>query len=83
MKVENIVPNMLLASEDSKQKQNENESRGGRPGVPVPNNPYGFCGRKAALNETDHGHIATRCIRSVAMGNHRPWWRRQATDCVT
>ena len=27
------------------------ESRGGRPGLPVPNNPYGLCGRKATLNE--------------------------------
>ena len=27
------------------------ESRGGRPGLPVPNSPYGFCGRKATLNE--------------------------------
>jgi len=27
-----------------------NESRGGRPGLPVPNRPYGFCGRKATLN---------------------------------
>ena len=26
------------------------ESRGGRPGFPVPNSPYGLCGRKAALN---------------------------------
>ena len=26
------------------------ESRGGRPGLPVPNNPYGLCGRKATLN---------------------------------
>ena len=25
------------------------ESRGGRPGLPVPNSPYGFCGRKATL----------------------------------
>ena len=23
------------------------ESRGGRPGLPVPDKPYGFCGRKA------------------------------------
>ena len=23
------------------------ESRGGRPGLPVPNSPYGLCGRKA------------------------------------
>ena len=27
------------------------ESRGGRPGLPVPNSPYGLCGRKAILNE--------------------------------
>ena len=26
------------------------ESRGGRPGLPVPSKPYGFCGRKAILN---------------------------------
>ena len=26
------------------------ESRGGRPGLPVPNSPYGVCGRKATLN---------------------------------
>ena len=26
------------------------ESRGGRPGLPVPNKPDGFCGRKATLN---------------------------------
>ena len=25
------------------------ESRGGRPGLPVPNKPDGFCGRKATL----------------------------------
>ena len=33
------------------------ESRGGRPGLPVPNKPCGFCGRKAALKEEDYrGH---------------------------
>ena len=26
------------------------ESRGGRSGLPVPNSPYGHCGRKATLN---------------------------------
>ena len=26
------------------------ESRGGCPGLPVPNKPYGLCGRKATLN---------------------------------
>ena len=29
------------------------ESRGGRPGLPVPNNPYGLCGRKAALKKIE------------------------------
>ena len=27
------------------------ESRGGRPGLPVPNKPYGLCERKATLNQ--------------------------------
>ena len=27
------------------------ESRGGRPGLPVPNKPYGFCGCNATLNQ--------------------------------
>ena len=27
------------------------ESRGGRPGLPVPNSPYDLCGRKATLND--------------------------------
>ena len=26
------------------------ESRGGRPGLPVPNSPYDLCGRKATLS---------------------------------
>ena len=26
------------------------ERRGGRPGLPDPNGPYGLCGRKATLN---------------------------------
>ena len=29
------------------------ESRGGRPGLPVPNGPYGLCGRKATWNLSD------------------------------
>ena len=28
------------------------ESRGGRPGLPIPNKPYGLCGRRATLNWT-------------------------------
>ena len=28
------------------------ESRGGHPGLPVPNSPYGLCGRKATLEHS-------------------------------
>ena len=31
------------------------ESRGGCPGLPFPNSPYGLCGRKAALNNRNTG----------------------------
>ena len=34
--------------------QELNESRGGRPGLPVPNSPYGLCGRKATLQQKQH-----------------------------
>ena len=27
------------------------ESRGGHPGLPIPNNPYGLCGRKATMHD--------------------------------
>ena len=29
------------------------EGRGGRPALPVPNSPYGLCGRKATLEEEE------------------------------
>ena len=29
------------------------ERRGGRPGLPVPNKPYGLCGRKATFEEEE------------------------------
>ena len=29
------------------------ESRGGHPGLPVPNSPYGLCGRKATFEEEE------------------------------
>ena len=32
------------------------ESRGGRPGLPVPNSPYGLSGRKATLNDEQLQH---------------------------
>ena len=46
------------------------ERRGGRPGLPVPNSPYGLCGRKATLTkkkedviQTESGYILTRLDR--------------------
>ena len=36
-------------------------SRGGRPGLPVPNKPYGFCGRKAALNKPRFPALLPNC----------------------
>ena len=48
------VPNKPTVSVDVKQHFNRLqelcESRGGRTGLPVPNKPYGFCGRKGTLN---------------------------------
>ena len=48
---------ILMVSVDVKQHSAWNsdtqelcESRGDRPGLPVPNNPYGLCGRKATFN---------------------------------
>ena len=50
---------VLMVSVDVKQHGRRNsahraqelcENRGGRPGLPVPNSPYGLCGRKATLN---------------------------------
>ena len=37
------------------------ESRGGRPGLPVPNSPYGLCGRKAALNLEQSDRVQELC----------------------
>ena len=52
--------------------QELSESRGGRPGFPVPNSPYGLCGREATLKKmtmkqqsggrtNDYHFISTRC----------------------
>ena len=43
---------VLMVSVDVKpfRAQDLCESRGGRHGLPVPNSPYGLCGRKATLN---------------------------------
>ena len=46
------------------------ESRDGRPGLPVPNSPYGLCGRKATLNFKTRVVLNTRkmckCFRFLA-----------------
>ena len=38
------------------------ESRGGRPGLPVANSPYGLCGRKATLEEEVHSSELRSCV---------------------
>ena len=40
------------------------ESRGGRPGLPVPNNPYGLCCRVATVN------LNILSVESQASGEH-------------
>ena len=40
---------VITALDLSNRAQELCESRGGRPGLPVPNSPYGFCGREATL----------------------------------
>ena len=46
------------------------ESRGDRPGLPVPNSPYDLCGRKATLNLnlSEHSTREKRitCLKSLA-----------------
>ena len=37
------------------------ESRGDRPGLPVPNNPYGLCGRKATFTSTWNSDTQELC----------------------
>ena len=63
MKVERAVPNKPTVSVDVKQHiqtqgfhhraQELCESRDGRPRLPVPNKPHGFCGCKATLNQIE------------------------------
>ena len=45
--------------------QEQCESRGGRPGLPVSNSPYGLCGRKATLKNRAHWLCESR--------GGRPW----------
>ena len=52
----------LMVSVDIKQHlknrvQELCESRGGRPGLPVPNKPYGFRGHKATFEEQSSGAV--------------------------
>ena len=42
------------------------ESRGGRLGLPVPDSPYGLCGRKAALN-LNRGFAMLSCKLSLKL----------------
>ena len=44
------------------------ESRGCRPWLPVLNSPYGFCGRKATLNETSRA----TSVKTVVRGKSSP-----------
>ena len=48
----------LMADKSSDSAFKMRESLGGRPGLPVPNKPDGFCGRKATLKleKTRKGH---------------------------
>ena len=39
------------------------ESRGGRRGLPVPNSPYGLCGRKATPNSTQSLSAQELCVK--------------------
>ena len=60
-----IINKMMLAALWKKKKTHSSDEcqselrrcvkarRGGRPGLPVPNSPYGVCGHKATLNELD------------------------------
>ena len=45
------------------------ESRGGHPGLPVPNSPYCLCGRKATLN-----------LNSLTSQRFLPYMKRRPAD---
>ena len=49
------------------------ESRGGRPGLPVSNSPYGFCGRKTTMN-------LNRCSEPFP-ATARPCWHTIRLRC--
>ena len=43
------------------------ESRGGRPGLPVPNSPYGLCWRKVTFEELEVSIRRYRAVLSVPL----------------
>ena len=43
------------------------ESRGGRPGFPVPSKPYGFCGRKAPCTKKKGRPLPLSCAWSICV----------------
>ena len=47
---------------DSQLIQELREGRGGRPGLPVPSNPYGPCGRKARIKEEGRVSELRSCV---------------------
>ena len=65
-------------------------SRGGRPGLPIPNSSYGICGRKATLNSNLYPSELRSCekvevdvlgclsliVRTVSVDVKRQWRRR-------
>ena len=55
---------VLMVSVDVKLRaQGLCESRGGRNGLPVPNSPYGLCGRNATLNLNHCGSELMNCVK--------------------
>ena len=50
------------SSSSTTRAQELRESRGGRPGLLVPNSPYGLCGRKAALNGQGRSELRS-CVK--------------------
>ena len=52
------------------------ESGGGRPGLPVPNSPYGLCGRNATLREIMNER------QNEARENHSENHRMSAVFCI-
>ena len=54
-KVNRVIASLYLKGPFSRCTTELCESRGGRPRLPVPNGPYGLCGRKATVNNKKKG----------------------------